>query len=300
MIEIATEKEIAQLKDVWRSSFGDYDDYINLFMKNRLASSVPLVCKVDGKIVSVLYLLSGGVRFKNKVLSAEYVYAAATLPEYRGKGYMAELLQEARKFSEAKGSDLICLVPASESLFSFYEKFGYTTVFKSRRIEIENIGFNQVSDTDFVFEIDRDFDTKQVLDCRNSVFNEEGTFIWDENALKYAIDECLFNDGYFAVCRKNGKICGYALYYTDDHMIQLAELCAEKAVKHFILSNIFLIHAADSAEAEFSTASDLVGLNAYSAGIINKGMALPISDEAHEFVELFGKTDEAWISLTLE
>lgn len=75
---------------------------------------------VDGKIVSMLYLLDCSIFDGNKTKKAKYLYAAATHPDYRGKGLMAELINKA-----VKQEQNIVTKPATESLFSFYEKFGF-------------------------------------------------------------------------------------------------------------------------------------------------------------------------------
>ena len=75
---------------------------------------------VEGKIVSMLYLLDCTVFDGEKNCSAAYLYAAATHPNFRGKGLMSELINEARLEQE-----IIVTKPATESLFSYYEKFGF-------------------------------------------------------------------------------------------------------------------------------------------------------------------------------
>ena len=75
---------------------------------------------VDGKIVSMLYLLDCSVFDGEKTEKAKYLYAAATHPDFRGQGLMAELINSA-----VKQEHNIVTKPATEKLFSFYEKFGF-------------------------------------------------------------------------------------------------------------------------------------------------------------------------------
>lgn len=62
---------------------------------------------------------------------ASYFYAVATAPEMRGCGLCRRLLAWAENFLLEQGSSYALLVPASPSLFSFYGKLGYETVFFS-------------------------------------------------------------------------------------------------------------------------------------------------------------------------
>lgn len=82
----------------------------------------------DGKIASFLFAIPFTARVLGKTYKAVYVYGVATLPEARGKGYMKEIFakMEAHFGNEI---DFYYLVPASENLFSMYEKLGYETAF---------------------------------------------------------------------------------------------------------------------------------------------------------------------------
>lgn len=74
----------------------------------------------NGKIVSMLYLLDCAVFDGEKTSAAKYLYAAATHLDFRGKGIMAKLINEALLEQE-----IIVTKPANKSLFSYYEKFGF-------------------------------------------------------------------------------------------------------------------------------------------------------------------------------
>ncbi len=91
-------------------------------------------------------------------LPGHYIYAAATLPEYEGQGIMTGLLDFCCKRAAAAGDAFSCLVPASDSLFQFYEKRGYRTLFYRDWYHFppyhaatpgKNVFFEQLSLTDF-------------------------------------------------------------------------------------------------------------------------------------------------------
>jgi predicted acetyltransferase len=82
----------------------------------------------DGRIVSMLYLFDGRIYTEDDVLQAKYIYAAATHPDYRGRGFMSRLLEQVICEAEEQGEVLI-LKPATESLFGYYGRSGFKTVF---------------------------------------------------------------------------------------------------------------------------------------------------------------------------
>ena len=77
----------------------------------------------NGKIVSMLFALPCELKTKTETKSVIYIYAAATLQEYRGRGYMARLIEQLNGEGKA-----LFLRPATEGLISFYKKFGFKAV----------------------------------------------------------------------------------------------------------------------------------------------------------------------------
>lgn len=54
-----------------------------------------------------------------------YLYALATHPEFRGRGYMKELLRTAREMAVAEGLDFLALIPATPALAEAYRRAGF-------------------------------------------------------------------------------------------------------------------------------------------------------------------------------
>lgn len=114
------------LADLWHTVFGDSYDYINLIFKPEYAKDILCFAELDGeKAVSAFYLIRNTLRFDNKLYNGYYLYAAATLPEYRKGGIMSELIREAQVFCKEKGDAFISLVPSEDSLYSYYSRFGF-------------------------------------------------------------------------------------------------------------------------------------------------------------------------------
>lgn len=67
-----------------------------------------------------------------EAVPAAYLYAVCTAPALRGRGHCRLLLQEAEQDLKRQGIRAAVLVPAEESLFGFYARFGYRTVFTCR------------------------------------------------------------------------------------------------------------------------------------------------------------------------
>ncbi len=87
------------------------ENTLNIFRVGRIVSSLQMIpCK----------LRQGSARF-----DAHYIYAAATLPEFQGRGLMAELLRQAAQEGIRRGQDFSVLITQEDSLLDYYARFGY-------------------------------------------------------------------------------------------------------------------------------------------------------------------------------
>lgn len=111
-------------------------DFINRFFKNCCRYIIK-----DGKLVSMLFLLDGSLENGEESYPVAYLYAAATLPLYRGQGLMSELIEKAKKETAEKGKILITK-PATESLYSYYERFGFERRIFKKEYSLSDIPIN--------------------------------------------------------------------------------------------------------------------------------------------------------------
>lgn len=73
-----------------------------------------------------------------------------TLPEFRGRGISGSLIE----YSKSLGYDFLWLIPASESLFCFYSRFGFETKLYSGERRENRISFNESDEIVFDFLFD--------------------------------------------------------------------------------------------------------------------------------------------------
>lgn len=111
-----------QITNVWHSVFGDTEEDILFFIEN-CENKKCLGLFEDEKLVSMLFL----VDCTYGSLNGKYIYAVATLVEYRGKGYAGVLVEYAKQFA----CDFLWLIPAGESLVDYYKRFGFDVKFYS-------------------------------------------------------------------------------------------------------------------------------------------------------------------------
>ena len=211
MIRLSKESDRKNIIDLWHEAFGDSQAEIEFFLDNCPKAENTLVYEADGRIVSMLFLLEGEMQIKNKSYPSYYLYAACTLNEYRGRGLMAELLGFAKKTAADRDFYFICLLPADKSLYNYYEKFGYKTVFKKKILKIKRN--NACADCFINTEDNIDID-----DIRNKAFMPFDMFRWNNQALKFAfVHHKLYGGQSFTNCK------GYTLYSVSGYKITVKE-----------------------------------------------------------------------------
>ena len=129
----------AEIRPLWEEAFGNLDGFLDQFERYGCDPEKFRVWKAGGKIVSAHYIFDceyeGG--------RVAYIYGVATLKECRGRGYSTALLEDTHRYLKEEGYAGAILVPASSSLFGFYERLGYKVCSSISEIEAE-AGFESI------------------------------------------------------------------------------------------------------------------------------------------------------------
>ena len=136
MLELrqAQGEELAQAERLWTMVFEDAPDFQREFYA-LTGLSGPLVLLEDGQLQAMLALPEVALNFSaGWRVKGGYIYALATRPQARGRGYAGQLLQYACQVLRSQGADCILTVPAQPSLFSFFAKNGFASAFYHRRV----------------------------------------------------------------------------------------------------------------------------------------------------------------------
>ena len=100
--------DIPALKALWQLVFGDTDEFLDAFFELLFPDCRVAVMEEGGRIAAAAYAIG--------LENIRYIYAVATHPDYRGKGY-----GEAVTLAAAKGEPAY-LYPASEGLRGWYAR----------------------------------------------------------------------------------------------------------------------------------------------------------------------------------
>lgn len=110
-----------QCRALWKEAFGDNDSFIEQFMNRYYNPENLLHIGTEKKLFSMLHLIP--FDYNNGTIGI--IYALATATEERSRGYATILIQRAIETAQKRGYTHIALIPASEQLFSYYNKRGF-------------------------------------------------------------------------------------------------------------------------------------------------------------------------------
>ena len=121
IIDAPRPAQIPALKALWQEAFGDTDDYLELFFSTAFSPARCRCVTENEDTAAVLYWFD--CEAEGKPLA--YLFAVATKKAHRGKGLCRELMADTHRHLKELGYAGAILVPAEESLFSFYGAMGY-------------------------------------------------------------------------------------------------------------------------------------------------------------------------------
>ena len=195
-----------ELKSIWLEVFdeADSDKYADMFLLHHSDYS-GLAYREEGKIVSMLFLIpcfwDGNAGY--------YVYACATLPQFRGKGYMKTLLDAAFEKAQNEKAFGLVLIPANPPLFDFYEKCGFqpfSQIAEYTFVETEVVGngFDCVESSDFA----------TITDMRNRFYEQHFAVQFGLSHIQHVQNRMVNEQGATLVFEHDGK-SGYAFCVYD-------------------------------------------------------------------------------------
>lgn len=136
MIRFADKTTRQQVREMWKTVFGDSDDYIEVYFRHKYRDENTLVYVEEGKVVASLQMLPYRFTFCGTEIPILYLAGVSTLPEYRRRGYTRQLLVWSFEEAARRNVPLILLVPQEEWLLKFYDRYGFVQTFDAGKEEL--------------------------------------------------------------------------------------------------------------------------------------------------------------------
>ena len=222
-----------QTKALWDKCFSEEDkQFVDFYFEKRYNEQDNIHIEKDGKVVSAMQLISYPFSYYGKTIGCSYLSGCCTDPEYRSQGLMNNLIIKALNQAKNNGACFAALIPASESLFNYYEGTNFIPTFDYSKIRIkrqQTTDNGQQTATISVFDNESDPEAfYQVYDYFNSKMRSRNCCIQhDEYDFGVITKDLELFDNHLLVAKYGEDICGLAFCYLRNDEIFIKDIFAE-------------------------------------------------------------------------
>lgn len=204
-IRSAKEKDLKEIRSLWHDCFSDPYEYIDFYLENRFSPKYCAVLEVDREVVGMIHLLPCTIFPDIKVL---YWYAAGIRSDKRKQGLFKKFAGYVKEKANELGFQNLC-VPAP-GLEEYYQSMGFKFAYTSNDVE-----YNKTTEDEVNHSVR--FENASIQDFMIHCLNEPGDTVWDEEAIRYAIEEA--------------RLCGGKVYrfHLDQKLFSFFAIKKDKA-----------------------------------------------------------------------
>lgn len=175
----------SEVKKLFTTGFKESPEWTDWYF-NRVYRNEYAMLAYDGdKSTACLMMDPYQLKIGNASVNMGYISCCTTSPQFRRKGHMSKLLDEALRDAAKRDYAVTALIPASERLYFFYDHLGFSTIFYADEQRYTSLHKFQRSDR--FAEIPPTFDDFHKLETRQQsiVLHSEFDFtnIIDDNAI---------------------------------------------------------------------------------------------------------------------
>lgn len=131
MIQFANDNTKQEIRDMWKICFGDSDAYMDIYFNHKYRNDNTLIYIKDNKLVASLQMVFYNMSFHGSETLIAYLSGLCTLPDYRSKGYMKQLIIKSYQVVKEREIPLMVLVPQDMGVMNYYERFGFAQTFNT-------------------------------------------------------------------------------------------------------------------------------------------------------------------------
>ena len=224
-----------QTRILWDKCFSEEDKrFVDFYFEKRYNEQDNIHIEKDGKVVSAMQLISYPFSYYGKTIGCSYLSGCCTDPDYRSQGLMNDLIINALNQAKNNGACFAALIPASESLFNYYEGTNFIPTFDYSKIRIkrqQTTDNGQQTATISVFDNESDPEAfYQVYDYFNTKMRARNCCIQhDEYDFGVITKDLELFDNHLLVAKYGDDICGLAFCYLRNDEIFIKDVFAESS-----------------------------------------------------------------------
>jgi len=241
MLRQALIDDISEIKELWALGFGDKDPFLDFYFTRYFKPAHTMVALDGGRIVSSLQMPPVIFTHTGIDLKAAYVHGVVTHPDHRKRGYAAALVEAAIVQLKKNGCLVCALIPASDSLFNFYRRFGFADVFSVSETKISLADLPQLYEKNFaVKRLDTEKD--RLFDFYTSAYRgADFAVLKGKDDFTFFLDEFLAFEGDVYIAENGNGIAACAFVTGKDKKFAKELLYQDKNARDFLIREVLNI-----------------------------------------------------------
>ena len=165
--------DFQEIKSKYQMIFGDSDTYCDAVFSYVYSCDNIRYLLANERVATFTFLLDKKISVCNKLLDSIFFSGVGTIPDFRGQGYMKNLVKTCLLEGASKGIPLATLSPANEN---YYSSCGFRTIERGERVE--NLNAQEGYSIRFIESAEEYFSLYSKLNSISNVF------------IKKNIDDC--------------------------------------------------------------------------------------------------------------
>lgn len=219
-----------QTRALWKLCFGDAESFIQLYFTYKYTPRINNCIVNERRVISALQRIPYVMSLWDMEVPVSYVSGACTHPEFRGKGYMRDLLRQAHQDMYKEGRWFSVLIPASESLFGYYARSGYYTCLPPWHTVADT---EEKSDKDAKVDVTSyaRYDCGWLKEVQMYLYGKmkliPGALLHDEEDMQVVVKDLCMAGGRVVVARSGQGCVGVWMGVPEDGAVRVVECFAE-------------------------------------------------------------------------
>lgn len=210
--------KLKAIRQLFRDNFNASQAWLDFYFSTAFDEHCALVAEQEGTIVSSLMLNSYRMKLDRSIIDIGYIFGASTARRRRGKGLMSTLITDAFAQARQRGLAMVTLIPATDRLYLYYERFGFATVFYSDRQRY-------TSAHRFVCEGNFSRSTPVYSDFNRLEMSQKASVIHTQADFEYAVEDISLDSGTtIAVTDSDETACAMAFAVPDNDRLHIKQL----------------------------------------------------------------------------
>ena len=270
-IREARQSDKQELQSIWKTIFGDSDEEVDSFFKHYFSPRLTIVADCADGIKAAGYLLPVGNLACGKFITpCAMIYAVATHPEYRSRGFGAAVVNELISKGYDNGYEAIVLHPSADSLFEYYSShtemldWFYVNEYNFKPPPGHIAGINLTPAT-----------VDEYGQLREHLLADVPHIAFDDNALSYQSQLCDYSGGGLYMAEFNGGAACAIIEKQPGKDVLITELLTSNFNETDVLSSVASIFPAAGYFVRRPAA-----MSDYGSGMLRFGMLAISADVA--------------------